>query len=1029
MKAYGARLWRSYAVLLVTLIVLAVLSATVSTAMQGDTVPDRVLGQFEFAHRAQNLIDAHGLYVPQFAAIDASATPNRLYVADSSNNRVLGYKDVNTFINGGPADLVIGQPDFISGTGDNVGLSASSMSGPEGVAVDASGNLYVADHGHNRVLEYDTPFSGCSSFPCVGGPADVVFGQGGSFTSGSCNNGGLSANSLCGPNGVAVDAGGNLYVADESNSRVLEYNTPLSTDTTADVVFGQGGSFTSGSCNNGGLSANSLCIPDGVALDAGDNLYVADPGNNRVLEYSTPLTTDTTADLVFGQGGSFTSDTVNNGGLSANSLNAPEGVALDAGGNLYVADFNNNRVLEYSTPLTTDTTADLVFGQGGSFTSDTVNNGGLSANSLNAPEGVALDAGGNLYVADSRNNRVLEYNTPLATDTTADLVFGQFVFSHNDPNLIDARGLAAPYSVAIDASVAPSRLYVTDTNNSRVLGYKDVTTFINGSPADLVIGQPDFISGTSGLNAHSLADPVGVAVDASGNLYVADGTNRVLEYDTPFTGCGSLPCVGGPANLVFGQGGSFTSGTVNKGGLSANSLSSPGGVAVDAGGNLYVADTNNNRVLEYNTPLSTDTTADVVFGQGGSFTSGTINNGGLSASSLNAPTGVAVDASGNLYIADDNNNRVLEYDTPLTTDTTADLVFGQGGSFTLGTANNGGRSANSLNGPIGIALDVDDNLYVADLSNNRVLEYNTPLTTDTTADVVFGQGGSFTSPFCNNGMVTSANGLCIPEGVAVDASGNLYIADESNNRVLEYDRPLATPTATPTPTATATPTATPIPTGTPTETPTRTPTPTGTPTETPTRTPTPTGTPTETPTRTPTPTGTPTETPTATPTPTGTPTETPTATPTPTGTPTETPTATPLPPAPRPRRQPQPRLRPAPRPRRQPQPRLRPAPRPRRQPQPRLRPAPRPRRQPQPRLRPAPRPRRQPQPRLRHLALPRRRRQLRFPQTRRRSAPALVQPLRQPLAPRRRRQVQPQQWLRLHSAASEPEAPVRQVTT
>ena len=280
--------------------------------------------------------------------------------------------------------------------------------------MDAGGNLYVADNDNNRVLEYNTPFAGCGSFPCVGGGANRVFGQGGSFTSNTVNKGGLSADSLNFPTGVALDAGSNLYVADNGNNRVLEYNTPLTSGTTADTVFGQGGSFTS---NNIGVSADSLHSPTGVALDAASNLYVADNVNNRVLEYNTPLTTDTTADAVFGQGGNFASGTANNGGLSADSLSSPGAIAVDASGNLFIADNGNNRVLEYNSPLTTDTTADRVFGQGGSFTSGTANHGGLSGDSLSQPTGVAVDRAGNLYVADENNSRVLEYDRPLATPT------------------------------------------------------------------------------------------------------------------------------------------------------------------------------------------------------------------------------------------------------------------------------------------------------------------------------------------------------------------------------------------------------------------------------------------------------------------------------------------------------------------------------------------------------------------------------------------------------------------------------------
>jgi len=871
-----ARFWK---VVGPCLVIAAVALAIPSIAMQGDTIADRVLGQGDFVHNLANFPDGRKLSAPFAVAIDKSVTPNRLYVADLENSRVLGWKDVAAFSDGSAADLVIGQPDFLSTAcnGASGNPSEGSLCGPTGVAVDAGGNLYVADSFNNRVLGYNVPFASCGSFPCVGSPANLVFGQGGSFTSKVANNGGVSADSLDSPIGVAVDGGGNLYVADELNNRVLVYNTPLATDTTADTVFGQGGSFTSNTANNGGVSADSLNSPAGVAVDGSGNLYVADLHNNRVLEYNTPLSTNTTADLVFGQEGSVTSNAANNGGVSAESLDLPVGVAVDADGNLYVADRGNSRVLEYNTPLSTNTTADLVFGQGGSFTSNAENNGGVSADSLNSPTGVAVDAGGNLYVADESNNRVLEYNTPLATDTNADRVLGQVDFLHVLANFPDHRSLDNPTGVAIDTSTTPNRLYVADSFNSRVLGWKDVTAFSNGSPADLVIGQPEFLStacnGVSGVggnpSAGSLCFPTGVAVDAGGNLYVSDkGNHRVLEYNTPFGSCGSFPCVAGPANLVFGQSHSFTSRECNGGGVTADSLCLPSGVATDAGGNLYVTDAGNSRVLEYNTPLSTDTTADTVFGQAGSFTSNECNSdsGGFdtpsTANDLCSPTGVATDAGGNLYVADAGNSRVLEYNTPLTTDTTADTVFGQAGSFTLNGCNSDSvgfeppSTANDLCFPLGVAVDGGGNLYIADDGNNRALEYNTPLSTDTTADVVFGQGGSFTSKVANNGGVSAESLNFLPAldlagvaldlaglpldltgvpldftGVALDGGGNLYVADTSNNRVLEYDNPLAsaTPTPTPTPTATATATATATPTATATATRTATPTATATP--------------------------------------------------------------------------------------------------------------------------------------------------------------------------------------------------------
>ncbi|HYM14628.1 MAG TPA: NHL repeat-containing protein [Dehalococcoidia bacterium] len=372
------------------------------------------------------------------------------------------------------ADMVYGQTGFNTGTLNCAVLgpiTASSLCSPQSVAIDGAGRLWVADSYNHRVLEYDTPLS-------ITTP-NRVFGQGGSFTTGTCNKGGVSANSLCYPAQVTVDANGNLWVADSGNNRVLEYDNPISTDTVADRVFGQFNSFTSNTYNNGGTSANSLWNPTGVAVDSAGNLFVADRWNYRILEYNTPLSSDTVADRVFGQGGNLNSGVQNLGGVSANSLATLLGLGIDASDNLYVADEGNNRILEYLTPISTDTTADRVFGQFGSFTSNVANNGGVSAASSYVPTGITVDLNGNVYVSETGNERGLEYDNPASTDTIADQVFGH------------------------------AGSFTASTNN-------DI-----------------------GLNASSLADPWGIAIDHACHLWIADmSNNRVLEYDSPPPGCG-----------------------------------------------------------------------------------------------------------------------------------------------------------------------------------------------------------------------------------------------------------------------------------------------------------------------------------------------------------------------------------------------------------------------------------------------------------------------------------------------------------
>jgi sugar lactone lactonase YvrE len=187
------------------------------------------------------------------------------------------------------------------------------------------------------------------------------------------------------------------------NNRALEFDTPLGTDAIADRVFGQS-NFTGRAAGSGPGGLNQ---PYAVEVDGTGNVFAADFGNNRVLEYNTPLSSDSYADRVFGQP-NFTSTSENTGGVSAGSLRNPSGVTVDATGNLYVADRSNNRVLEYDAPLTADTIADQAFGQL-NFVSVSCNKGGLSANSLCLPAGVDVDGSGGLWVADFGNNRVIKY--------------------------------------------------------------------------------------------------------------------------------------------------------------------------------------------------------------------------------------------------------------------------------------------------------------------------------------------------------------------------------------------------------------------------------------------------------------------------------------------------------------------------------------------------------------------------------------------------------------------------------------------
>jgi sugar lactone lactonase YvrE len=771
----------------------------VTPAVAGDTIADRVLGQFDLFHATENFVDAESLATnttTAFAgiAVDTSSLPNRVYVADQVNNRVLGWSSVQALTNNRPADIEIGQPDFFTATCLPTPNNAS-LCAPGGVAVDGSGNVYVADTGNNRVLEYNSPLV-ANGLPGSGDRiADEVFGQSDSFTTNLCNLGApagvTNAFGLCGPQGVALDSMGNLYVADTKNNRVLEYNFPSVNDI-ASHVFGQAGSFTTVSANKGGLSANGLSGPAGIALDSLDDLWVADSNNNRVLEYNSPLT-NTIANKVVGQGSFIT----NTPGTTQNTLSRPISIDFDTGNNLFVADDNNNRVLEYNNPIATSGAfAAKVIGQGGVFTTKTANFGGLGAKGLFLPSGVALDGANNLYVKDSFNNRLLKYNAPVVNGSIAALVLGQPDFTHNAANEIDGGVLFGPNGVTIDTTVSPPRIWVADTLNNRVLGFNNAATFKNGAQADLVLGQKDFTGvdedGGGATPASGFDEPYGVAVDkiGLGHLYVLDSAHdRVLGYKLPITSNGQAP------NMVFGAPDFVTASCNYTGAVSNKGMCFPQGIAVDGNGNLFVGDTGNNRVMEYNAPFNpgNDNLPDHVFGQPDFVSAGC--SFPPTSSSLCSPAGVAADASNNIYIVDSGANRVVEYNTPLTTNLVADKVFGQPNFVSA----NGNATASLMNFPTGVAVDSLGEVYVVDAGNQRMLGFKTQLATGNVATIVFGQFGSFTSTQGNFGGGPSPYSLDNPNGVAVDPSNNVYVTDAMNNRVLAYNSPFAVATPVPQP--------------------------------------------------------------------------------------------------------------------------------------------------------------------------------------------------------------------------------------
>ena len=317
-----------------------------------------------------------------------------LFVADGDNNRLLIWPSASRFTNAQAASVVLGQPDFTIGRKCSGGTTASTICDPNAATVDANGNLWVADTDGDRILRFTPPFSNNMA-------ANLVIGQRDLKTS-IC---GVDAQTLCHPRDLKFDAFGNLWVVDSDNNRVLVFPAPLSSSEAASLFIGQP-DFTSKHCNRGSNipAADTLCGPKGLTLDRSGNLWVAEDDNSRVLEYNDPLhstSQDISADRVYGEP-DFSSVVC---ALGPDGVCHPDHVALGRSGQLLISDGDNNRLLVVDDPLT-NTTANAVIGQP-DFNSNAPTTTGSG---FAGPKGITVDAKGNLYVTDEDNNRLLRFN-------------------------------------------------------------------------------------------------------------------------------------------------------------------------------------------------------------------------------------------------------------------------------------------------------------------------------------------------------------------------------------------------------------------------------------------------------------------------------------------------------------------------------------------------------------------------------------------------------------------------------------------
>jgi uncharacterized protein (TIGR03437 family) len=669
---------------------------------------------------------------------------------------------------------VLGQPDLHQ-QGINT-VQATSLNGPGGLAVDSRGGktrLYIADTGNSRVLAWPDAHS-----YGIGDPPALILGQPGAAYS---NPQGIGAQGFNTPLGLAVDpTTGDLYVADSANSRVLRFRDPFANSKVQpDAVYGQPDFNT----NSAGTSASSMSKPRAVACDAAGNLWVADTGNNRVLRFAANSLSSTPpppADTVIGQK-DFASFAPNAGGqVSASGLNTPSGLTFDAQGNLYVADSNNNRVVEFPAsvlaPATPSPAATGVFGA-----PDLKTGGGAgqaSASSFTLPAGLDVDSKGNIYVASPLQNRVLIF-PPSGGNATAVLGQADFVTTKPDAGAYPQASpstLSFPFGLRVDTG---GTVYVADVTNNRVLAFPQTS-----KSAVLVWGQADFSSnGVDQVKPAGMNSPAKVAIDYTRTpftLYAADtANNRVLIWKDAANFHS-----GDPADMVIGQPNLYSAfpNVDTPGGQTptSTSLSAPTGLALDFAGNLWVADSRNNRVLHYMRPVAQSgrIAADMVLGQSDLVSS---NSAVVSANSLKVPVGLALGPNGDLFVSDTGNNRVLEFAAGPATNAAAIRVYGQT-SFTSGAAP-ANPSSQTLNAPAGIFVDPGANLYIADNNANRVV-----IIPNTTGAISAGTPAAFVIGQDSLNATSGGSGtpMRFPSDVTVDSSGNIYVCDSGYNRILIF---------------------------------------------------------------------------------------------------------------------------------------------------------------------------------------------------------------------------------------------------
>ena len=703
-----------------------------------------------------------------YAAGVARDAAGNTYISDSYSSQILEVSPTGTI-------TVVAGNGTLGYSGDGGLATQAALAHPESVALDSAANLYIADaNSVIRVVNMGTQSVTVAGVTIAPGNIQTVAGNG---TGGFSGDGGPATSAeLNDPYGVFVDTQGNIFIADTDSSVIREVVA-----STGIIQTVAGTPDTTGFSGDGAAATSAtLDLPQGVFVDAAGNIYIADTFNSviRVVNPGTqPVTIvgvtipagaiQTVAGTFYSAGlGTACQFTGDNGPATSAFLCLPGGVFADASGNIYIADTNNYGIREVVSSGTISTIAGTLgtagyLGDGGPATSA----------QLNYPGGVFVDSTGNLFIADTLNYEIREVT---AGNISALAGNATLAYSGDAVSAINA-ALSIPYGVFVDAS---GNLFIADTYNSAlrevVASTGNIQTLAGNGQ---VCALPSTGCGDGGLaTGAQLNFPQGIFVDAQGNTFFADTESAVVREIMAATGI-IQTVAGTPGSAGFsGDGGLATSAQ----------LGNPSGVAADGAGNIYIADTGNSAIRVVNTGTAAVIVAGItiqpgtiatVAGNGTACTdtsSGCGDAGPATSAELNFPSGVSLDATSDIFIADTFSNAIREVNATTGVIQTVAGTLGQRGY----SGDSGPATSALLDTPYGLSVDSFGNIFVADTDNSVIREV--VAVNNNSIQTVAGNG---TTGYLGDGGSSSSAELDRPLGVASGAAASLFIADSENSRI------------------------------------------------------------------------------------------------------------------------------------------------------------------------------------------------------------------------------------------------------